>query len=159
MRCRLSTWRLISILKSRSSSVDDEMMMRLRVLLVLAFVLSLPMSLCAEVDWVPADSWEAASAPLDSALTEKGGRLFLLTPGEVLIYSAQGVEEGRIPVEKTVDRIDVSPAGDLLYLFSGQSRKVRTVSIEYIRKIDSSGSPFLGPPGAQVELVVFSDFQ
>ena len=159
MRCRLSTWRLISIFKSQPSSVDDEMMTKLRVLLVLAFVLFLPMSLCAEVDWVPADSWEAAAAPLDSSLTGKDGRLFLLIPGEVIIYSAQGVEGGRISVEKTVDRIDVSPAGDLLYLFSSQSRKVSTLSIEFIRKIDTSGSPFLGLPGARVEVVVFSDFQ
>ena len=124
-----------------------------------AIALFLPAPLRAEVDWVPVDSWEAAAAPVDSALADKDGRLFLLTPGEVLIYSAPGGLEGRIPVDKTVDRIDVAPAGDLLYLFSGQSRKVRTVSIEYVLKIDTSGSPFLGPPGARVEVVVFSDFQ
>jgi len=132
---------------------------KLCIVLAISVVVFLPFSLHAEVDWQLQESWQAEDVPLDSAFSVKDGRLFLLTQSAVLIYSAAGTLEGRIPIEQSVARIAVSPAGDQLYLFHAQSKQVQAVSLEYIRQINTQGSPFMGAAGAAVEVVVFSDFQ
>jgi len=128
-------------------------------MLAVIAVLFLPFPLCAGVDWQLSESWQAEDVPLDTAFSVKDGRLFLLTQSAVLIYSASGILEGRVPVQKTVARIAVSPAGNQLYLFHENSTQVQKVALEHIRRVDTEGSPFLGVADADVEVVVFSDFQ
>lgn len=97
---------------------------------------------------------------LDMASSADGRTAFVLMEGALKIYSLPG---GRlmdtIEVGKSLDRIAGTPKGDLLLLGSTTRNNVRIVKLDFIRDIDTTGSPFKGPEDARVTIAVFSDFQ
>jgi hypothetical protein len=86
--------------------------------------------------------------------------LFILTPGEILIYSAQeGKVIDRIPVDKEFDRIASLPRADMLTITSSTKKALQIILIEVVHKIDMTGLPFKGPADAAVTVAVFTDYQ
>ncbi len=113
----------------------------------------------AKVYTTVAQTYKTNAAPLDITTSEDGRHTFVLTKGgKVLIYSRKGLEE-QITVDPAFDRITAAVGGDRLFLSSTKTRQVREVLVDFVHKIDISGSPFLGPEKAKVTIVVFSDFQ
>ena len=112
------------------------------------------------VEWNVYKTMQLDATPIDVALTADGRRIFVLTEqGEVLIYSSTNKLEAKIDVGKHVDQIKLGPGGETLILRSGKNKTVELVTLDFIQKINTSGSPFKGPEDAPVVIAVFDDFQ
>ena len=134
--------------------------MRRPVLVAIALCLSLSFPVHADVEWTTKRKLDLGVKPLDSALSADGQKLFILAPGEVLVYSIpQGKVTSRIPVGKGFDRITFSPLDNSLMLTSSSKKALEVVQLEFIQDIDVSGLPFKGPENARVTIAVFSDYQ
>jgi len=89
-----------------------------------------------------------------------GQRLFVLTPGEILVYSIpEGKITDHISVDKEFDRIVSIPRGDTLTISSSKKKTLQVIMLETIYKIDVSGLPFKGPKDAPVTIAVYDDYQ
>jgi hypothetical protein len=141
------------------------MVKRMMMVLVLAFLLVavstfLSGPVQADVEWKVLKNVELKTAPLDVAPSADGQRLFILTRGEILIYS---LPEGRIidqmHVDKEFDRIASLPRPDTLTISSSTKKTLQVIMFESIYKIDVSGLPFKGPQNAIVTIAIFDDYQ
>ena len=137
-----------------------KMMVCVLAILVMAAWAFFPKVVQADVEWKVLKSMDLKATPLDVAPSPDGQRLFVLTAGEVLIYS---VTEGRItdhiPVDKEFDRIVSLPRGDMLSISSSKKKLLQVIVLENIYKIDVSGLPFKGPKDAHVTIAVYDDYQ
>ena len=123
-------------------------------------VICLPFNAAAEVDWEISAAIQLDETPLDVAHTQSGDLTFLLTDqAKVLIYSTDGKLVGIVPVDPSVTDIAVSTKGEQLYLINSKRKTLQKLDINFIVDINVADSPFLGPAGARVAVVVFSDFQ
>jgi hypothetical protein len=114
----------------------------------------------AEVEWNLLETFKTQKAPLDVEISIDGRWIFVLTEqGEVLIYSSYGRLKDTINVGDTIDEIKAGPREDILFLSSRKDSTVQVISLDFIQKINITGSPFKGPVDAPVAIVVFSDFQ
>lgn len=112
------------------------------------------------VEWNIRQTLQLDETPIDVALSADGRRFFVLTEkGHVFIYSSRAQVEAEIDVGKHVDQIKSGPRGDTLILTSGRKKTVQVVTLDFIQKINTSGSPFKGPADAPVVVAVFDDFQ
>ena len=134
----------------------------------LFLMLSLTIVLCAFTSSFASDNVEMnvyktlqlEETPLDVVATPDGRRIFVLTEqGEILVYSSAANIEAKIDVGRHVDQIKLGPRGDTLILKSGKKKTVQVVSVDFVQKINISGSPFKGPKDAPVVIAVFDDFQ
>lgn len=138
--------------------------MRTKTIILLLISLSaVPLTLSsgqAAVDWNIERTLKLDSPPLDMALSLNGKWIYVLTDqGTLLIYTSAGRLEDKIQVGKHIDQIQVGAQEDILLMKSRQRMTVEVLSIDFIRKINISGSPFKGPANAPVVIVVFSEFQ
>lgn len=114
----------------------------------------------AEVDWQVTGAIQLEGVPLDVAKAQETDLTFILIDqSKVLIFAADGRHAGTVPVDASVTDIAVNAKGDQLYLINSERKSLQTIDINFIIDINVTGSPFLGPPGAEVTVVVFSDFQ
>jgi WD40 repeat protein len=114
----------------------------------------------AEVEWSIKQTIDLDSAPVDVAMSPDWQKMFVLTEdGEILIYSSGSAQAEKITVGGHVDRINAGPQGNVLILSSSKDNRVRVLSLDYIQKIDVSGSPYKGVDNAPVVIAVFSDFE
>ncbi len=104
-------------------------------------------------------TWKMKVAPLDFAQSLDGKLVFVLDrDGKVHIYTADGVEQGTIPVARETVAIDIAPRGEMLYLVDS-NQNYTALNISFAQNISTVGSPFLGKATAPISLVVFSDFE
>jgi protein-disulfide isomerase len=114
----------------------------------------------ADVEWETTRQLNLEAEPLDTAVAAREGWVFLLVPGEVLVYSmAEDRITKRIPVEKTFDSITYTQTTNTLVLTSSSARKVEMIRLEKVHQFDPSGSAFLGAPDSPVTIAVFFDYQ
>ena len=135
---------------------------KLSILITIAIVIGAFTNVLASdnVEWNVYKTMQLDETPIDVALTADGRRIFVLTEkGEVLIYSSTNKMEAKIDVGKHVDQIKLGPRGETLILRSGKNKTVELVTLDFIQKINISGSPFKGPQDAPVVIAVFDDFQ
>ena len=132
----------------------------IRYILVLLSVLLISSIASAEVEWQVSQDLKLPMAPVDIATSADGQKVFvLLSGGEVRIYDANGQLLEEVRLETAADKIAVSPDGEQLVLSDSKTKQVKMVSLDYIKPIDISGSPFKGPADAKVVVAVYSDFQ
>ena len=135
------------------------------VLLALAFFFVggwtfFPQIVRADVEWRVTKELDLKTSPLDVAPSVDGKWLFILTPGEILIFSIpEGVVTDRIPVGKDFDRIAPLPRPDMLTITSSANKALQVILFETVYKIDVTGLPFKGPQDAWVTVAVFDDYQ
>lgn len=99
-------------------------------------------------------------SPLDVVTATDGKLMFVLVPGEILIYSNLGNRPiNRIAVDKHFDRMTFAENLDLLILSSNAGKKVEMVRIDLINEVSIDGSPFMGKADAKVTIAVFDDYQ
>jgi hypothetical protein len=114
----------------------------------------------ARVEWDVQQKLNMDTPPVDIAVSTDGKWIFVLNDsGNILIYSSNGKLEDKISVGSYVDQIRVGPKDNLLLLSSRKNKTVELLAIDFIQKINISGSPFKGSADAPVVIAVFSDFQ
>jgi len=140
-------------------------MKRTIILLVLAFLLVagwtfFPQIVQADLEWKIIKDLELKATPLDVAPSLDGKWLFILTPGEILVYSfPEGKITDRIPVGKDFDRIASLPRANMVTISSSAKKALQIILLEAVYKIDVTGLPFKGPSDAAVTIIVFDDYQ
>jgi len=141
------------------------MMKRTMILFVMVFLFAVgwaffPQIAQADLEWRIIKDLDLKATPLDVATSADGQWLFILTPGEILIYSTQeGKIIDQIPVGKDFDRVTSSPRANILTITSSTKKALQTIILEVIHRIDVTGLPFKGPPNAPVTVAVFTDYQ
>lgn len=86
--------------------------------------------------------------------------IFVLTENnEVLIYSSKGELKGSVPVNSGVTKIDISPYGDTLYLMDTEENSFKAVSVDFVIKVKTGDSAFIGHKDAPVTIMLFTDFE
>ena len=112
------------------------------------------------VEWSILKTLKLDAAPIDMAVSPDGRRIFVLTEqGKIVVYSADAEEEATIEVGPQVDKIQLGPGGDILIANSRENKTVQVFAVDFIQKINISGSPFKGPVDAPIVIVAFDDFQ
>ena len=135
------------------------------VLLVLAFFFVaggglLPQIVQADVEWRIIKDLHLETSPLDITPSNDGKWLYILTPGEILIFSiSEGTISDRIPVDKDFDRIAPLPRPGFFTITSSTKKTLQVILFETIYKIDLTDLPFRGPQDALVTVAVFDDYQ
>ncbi len=135
---------------------------QLRRFLIAAIVvlLAIPIQAGAKVEWRIDKSLNTGQPPIDVAVSPNGQWIFVLTTeGSILIYSSDGKLEDTIAVGSHIDQIQVGPGGEELFATSRQNQTVEVIALNFIRKINVTGSPVKGRVDAPVVITVFSDFQ
>ncbi len=140
-------------------------MEKMVIVLISAFLLAAswtfsPPIVQADLEWRTVKELDLKSAPLDMAPSADGQWLFILAPGEILVYSVQ--EEKviqQIPVDRDFDRIASLPRANTLTIASSAKKSLQIILLESVYKIDLSGVPFRGPQEAPVTVAVFTDYQ
>lgn len=98
--------------------------------------------------------------PLDVETSTDGKLMFVLVPGEVLIFSNLGDRPiNRITVGAHFDRMTFAEKLDLLILSSNSNKTVEIVRIDLINEVSIDGSPYIGKADATVTIAVFDDYQ
>jgi len=133
-------------------------------LLIVGFLLSsiwiFPPTALADLEWKVLKSLDLKISPIDVASSADGQRLFILTSGEILVYSfPEDKITDRIPVGKEFDRITSLPRGDVLTVTSSSNKTRQVILIQAVFKIDIAGHPFKGSKEAAVTIAVFTDYQ
>lgn len=140
--------------------MKKKMIMLVSASLLVAGLGLFPQMARAELEWKVLQNLDLKSTPLDVAPSSDGQRLFILTPGEILIYSLpEGKIIDHIAVDKGFDRITPLPRTDVLTISSSTKKNIQVVMLESIYKIDVTGLPFQGPRDAPVTIAVFDDYQ
>jgi len=117
-------------------------------------------SASAELEWTFRKQVPLTSAPLDNAVSADGQLFFMLSAGEIAVYSlTQNKTINTIPIDGDYDRIAVSPKGNSLIVTSSAGKSMKIIDLEFIFQIDKSGLPLKGPADAPVTIAVFSDYQ
>lgn len=130
--------------------------------LIVSFVVSVGFvtSASAELEWTFREQVPLTSAPLDNAVSADGESLYILSAGEILVYSlTQNKIVNTIPIENEYDNIAVSPRGNSLIVTSSAGKSLKIIDLEFVYNIDISGLPLKGPADAPVTIAVFSDYQ
>ena len=112
------------------------------------------------VEWTIQKTLQLEAVPNDVAVSPDGRRIFVLTDqGEIFIYSSTSKVISKIDVGKHVDKIQMTPKGDVLILNSRKNKTVQVITLDFIQNINISGSPFKGPENASIVIALFDDFQ
>jgi len=114
----------------------------------------------AELEWTFRKQVPLTSAPLDNAVSADGQSLYILSAGEIVVYSlTRNKTINTIPIESEYDSIAVSPKGNSLILTSSAGKSLKIIDLEFRFNIDVSDLPIKGPADAPVTIAVFSDYQ
>jgi len=140
-------------------------MRKMAICAVLAFCFmvgwtTLPQHAQAGLEWRTIKDVDLKTEPLDISMSDDGQLLFILTSGEILVYSVREEKiKNRIPVEKDFDRLTYSPKAKALTISSSAKKALQIILLEYIQEIDITGHPYKGPEDAPVTIAVFTDYQ
>jgi hypothetical protein len=114
----------------------------------------------ADLSWTTLKEFNLEGEPLDVASSADGQFLFVLVPGEIVVYSIPGnVIKRKIPVEESFDRITYTPGLHALVVTARGSKTLRVLKLQDIHELDFSGLPFKGPENAPVTVAVFSGYE
>jgi len=112
------------------------------------------------VEWNVYRTLQLDETPLDVLITPDARRIFVLTnKGEILVFSSTTNIEATLKVGKQVDQIELGPGEDTLILKSSKDKTIQIVSLDFIKNINISGSPFKGAENAPIVIATFDDFQ
>ena len=122
--------------------------------------ISVPQVFAADLELTEKKQLKLDVSPLDIATSADGRWLFILTAGEIIVYSAfeDKISKG-IPVDKAFDRLTYSAKTNSLILSSRSEKTIKIIQLELIHNFDPSGLPFKGPENAPVTVAVFGDYQ
>ena len=129
------------------------------IIMIISWVLVVQ-AVHADVDWTLIKQINLDVQPSDIATSADGKLIFILAPGEILVYSiSEGKVTNRIPIDKSFDRMTYAMQNNALILTSSSSQTLKIIQVDVIHKITLSGLPFKGPEDAAVTIAVFDDYQ
>ncbi|MBI4773171.1 MAG: thioredoxin domain-containing protein [Deltaproteobacteria bacterium] len=112
------------------------------------------------LDWQIRQELKLDKEPLDIASSADGKWLFVLAPGEILVYPLTGGDSiAKIPVDPAMDRLSFSQQDNCIVILSRTGKKVEIIELQEVHDIDVSGLPFKGPENAPVVITIFTDYQ
>jgi len=127
---------------------------------ILLICLGIPAPVHAEVEYNVLKTFKLEDQPVDMAFSTHRNEIYVLNPkGELLIYAANGRLTEKINVGKDYDRLQLIQGSDVLFLSSRKDKTIQVVQLEFVQKIDTSGSPYKGSENSPVIIAVFSEFQ
>lgn len=130
------------------------------VLILMGPILAFAQPARADVAWEVRKQVNLEIQPLDTAVSFDGKLLYLLVPGEIMVYSVtEDKVAGHIPLEGDYDRLSHSPRDNSLFVTSSKAQKLKIIEAEIIYTIDSTGLPIKGPADAPVTIAIFDDYQ
>ncbi len=132
------------------------------VLSILVFFLFLLFSsnIYGDVDLTTLRQKNLDVQPQDVASSEDGKMIFILSQGELIIYSSEDDEiVSRSAIDTSYDKIAYSGQNNTLVLTSRSSKLLKIIHVEQIYEISLSGLPFKGAVDAPVTIAVFDDYQ
>jgi len=129
-------------------------------LLSVFICLVISQNLYADIDWTVVKQFDLSSKPMDVAVSDDGRMVFVLTKGEIIVYSpAKNNIFKRIPLDQEFDKIEYSTRGSILVLTSSTLNTLQIIRLDQIFPIDISGLAVKGPADAPVTIAVFDDYQ
>jgi hypothetical protein len=130
-----------------------------RAILISLALCMLPQFATADIEWENVQKFPLQARALDVTTSFDGKTAFMLTPGEVLIYSIEDNKiSARIPVDASFTRIAYTE-GDKLVLSAGDPSNITIIQYSNVFDIDIANRPAKGPQTAPVTLVIFDDYQ
>lgn len=125
---------------------------------LLVTVLSAPAQ--AVIEWRETRTLPVDAKTLATAVSADGQWLYMLIPGEVLVYDlGENRTVTRIPVDAAFDQITYSATENSLILSGKNAKMIRVVRLEEVHAFSYDGLAFQGPEKAPVTIAVFSDYQ
>lgn len=127
--------------------------------MIIFSVLLIPTVVCAAFTVDPIFKATIDASILDVAAHPDNEMVFVLTPGEVLIYST--IEQkvlDRITVDKEIDGLTYQKE-DRLILTAGDPPMLSVLQINQVFDIDVKNRAVKGAPDAKATIVVFDDYQ
>jgi hypothetical protein len=122
--------------------------------------LYVPQIASADVEWTFGKQRNLDVSPIDISSSSDGQWIYMLTPGEIAIYSVfDDTVVNRIPIDKTFDKISYAVQSNSLVVSSSTAKTMRLIQLEVIQKFASDGLAFKGLENAPVLIAVFSDYQ
>ena len=113
----------------------------------------------ADLSWKTLRDLNLEKEPLDVAASVDGQSLFILVPGEIIVYSVTRNEiTKKIPVENGFDRVTYAPRLHAIVVTASVPKILRVIKLQDIHELDLSGLPYKGPENAPVTIVVFSGY-
>jgi protein-disulfide isomerase len=98
--------------------------------------------------------------PIDVKVSANGQWIYVLTKSrDLLVYSATGELKDTIKAEPQIDKIEVGPNENTLYLLNNRQKQIKIIDVTYVRDINIDHSPFKGKANAPVVVVDYTDFQ
>ncbi len=129
-------------------------------LFVIISWVSVPQFDYAEIDMTVIKQTNLDVQPLDIATSVDGKLIFVLTRGEILIYSIdEDKVTERISIDKAFDRVTYAGKNNILILTSSTSKTLKIIQVDFIYNIVLDGLPFKGPADAVITIAVFDDYQ
>jgi hypothetical protein len=114
----------------------------------------------AEVEYNVLKTYKLEDQPVDMAFSANRNEIYVLNPkGELLIYAVDVRLTEKINMGKVYDRLQLIQGSDVLFLSSRKDKSIQVIQLEFVQKIDTSGSPYKGSENAPVVIAVFSEFQ
>jgi len=113
-----------------------------------------------DLNWSVQASWHIPAKPLDIVQSLDNKKVFILgADAKVYIFTPDGKQLGALPVDPSVNAIDIAARGEMLYLVNNKTNTYTAIDVSFNQKIDVTGAPVRGKVDAPVTLVVFSDFE
>ena len=117
-------------------------------------------SAAAEMEHRTVKSIELPTPPVDVAVSPNEKWYYILTPGNVLVYSVEKEKVVHaVPVGKWASKLTHAPESNLLLVADSKENKVQVIQIDAIYDFSTENSPYIGPAYAPVEIVIFNHYQ
>jgi hypothetical protein len=127
-------------------------------LVVIVSLLYAPSVIPANVELTISGQLDLKAPPLDICASADGKWLYILSEGEVLVYSfSDETIVNRIPIDKAFDRMIYLQEDNSLIVTSHLTNALQIIQLELV--FATSGLPYKGSDRAPVTVAVFSSYQ
>jgi protein-disulfide isomerase len=129
-------------------------------LAVIVSFLYVPSVIPANVGWTIRGQLDLKAPPLDICASADGKWLYILSEGEVLVYSfSDDTIVNRISIDKAFDRMIYLQENNSLVVTGRSGNTLQIIQPELVYTLATSGLPYKGSERAPVTVAVFSSYQ